>query len=340
MNPKLRGMKHWIGIDVSKAKLDLALLDGSGSLVATEEIANSGKAIRDTIRRWQELHGLERGRTLACMEPTGHYSYLLLNELVGLGVPTWVAHPLDIKRSLGLVRGKNDQVDALRIAQYARRFCDKARLAGPDTLSMNKLRQLVANRRHLVKCRDRQRVRLRDMNRCMDRSLRPLFDGFCREQLRLLKRQIAEVEQAILSHIRSDGRLSALYDLLLSVDGVGPVLASYLLGCTEGFVRFPTARSLACHAGVVPYAHSSGSSIRGGSHVSPHADRQLKTLLHMSVLGLLQRPGEMQDYYVRKVAQGKSPMCVINALRCKLVHRIFAVVRDNRPFERRLATAA
>ncbi|MBK7753258.1 MAG: IS110 family transposase [Flavobacteriales bacterium] len=95
------------------------------------------------------------------------------------------------------------------------------------------------------------------------------------------------------------------------------LLAAHLLACTEGFTRFATARRLACQAGVAPYEHSSGSSIHGRTRVSPQADRVLKTLLHMAALGVIARAGELQDYYKRKRAEGKAPMLVINAVRCK-----------------------
>jgi transposase len=85
---------------------------------------------------------------------------------------------------------------------------------------------------------------------------------------------------------------------------------------------------------VVPYEHSSGSSIHGQTRVSPQADRVLKTLLHMSAMGVIARAGELQDYYRRKLAEGKAPMSVLNAVRCKILHRLFAVVRRGTPYVR------
>ena len=130
-------MERFIGIDVSKAHLDMALLDASGTLLAAQRIANERRAIRSMLKQWCKEHGVSKESALACLEPTGHYGYLLLEELLRAGLRTWLAHPLDIKHSIGATRGKNDQVDARRIADYARRYQDKARLAGPETLRMN-----------------------------------------------------------------------------------------------------------------------------------------------------------------------------------------------------------
>ncbi|MBK8612515.1 MAG: IS110 family transposase [Flavobacteriales bacterium] len=155
-----------------------------------------------------------------------------------------------------------------------------------------------------------------------------------RQRIKQVDQQLVEVDGLILEFIRSDQQLNQQYQLLLSVDGVGPVLASYLLACTEGFTRFRTARQLACQAGVAPYEHTSGTSIHGRTRVSPQADQVLKTLLHMSALGVIARAGELQDYYRRKLGQGKAPMSVINAVRCKMLHRLFAVIQRGTPYVR------
>lgn len=327
-------MKHWIGVDVSKAHLDVALLDEAGALLAQERISNEPKAVRALLRRWGKEFRLDKSSMLVCLEPTGHYGYRLVEELVHLAIPTWLAHPLDIKHSIGNTRGKSDSIDALRIADYARRYQDKARLVGAEALRMNKLRQLLSCRRQLVTERRRQQVRIKDTNRHMDRSLQSLFDRMSRQRIKQVDQQLVEVDGLILEFIRSDQQLNQQYQLLLSVDGVGPVLASYLLACTEGFTRFRTARQLACQAGVAPYEHTSGTSIHGRTRVSPQADQVLKTLLHMSALGVIARAGELQDYYRRKLGQGKAPMSVINAVRCKMLHRLFAVIQRGTPYVR------
>ncbi|MBK6543281.1 MAG: IS110 family transposase [Flavobacteriales bacterium] len=323
-----------IGIDVSKAHLDLALMNASGAVLGTERITNESKAIRALLKRWHKQFGVTKANALFCLEPTGHYGYLLVEELMRAGLPTWLAHPLDIKHSIGSTRGKNDRIDAQRIADYARRHHDKARLLGPGSLRMNKLKQLLTCRRQLVTDKRRHQVRIKDLNRHVDRSLRALFDRLSQERIEQIDTQLEKIEAAIVDHIHADPRLREQYVLLLSVDGVGPVLAAHLLACTEGFTRFATARRLACQAGVAPYEHSSGSSIHGRTRVSPQADRVLKTLLHMAALGVIARAGELQDYYKRKRAEGKAPMLVINAVRCKILHRLFAVVQRGTPFVR------
>jgi len=325
-------MNYWIGIDVSKKHLDLSLIDDQGEELCWKKISNEAKAIGSLLGQWSKRYGVDQENALVCMEPTGHYGYLLMKVLVDMQMPCWLAHPLDIKHSIGLTRGKNDQVDARRIAQYARRFCDKARLIDAQSLEMGKLKQLLSCRRRLVSDRCKHQVYIKDLNPCMDSSLRTSFDEISRQQLALITQQLKRIDHKVAQHIRSDKALNEQYELLLSVTGIGPVLAAHLLAVTEGFTRFRSARQLACQAGVAPYQHSSGSSVHGQTRVSQQADKQLKTLLHMAAMTAIQRSGELQTYYRRKLDQGKAPMSVLNAIRSKILHRAWAVVQRGTPF--------
>nr|WKN34008.1 transposase [Tunicatimonas sp. TK19036] len=88
-----------------------------------------------------------------------------------------------------------------------------------------------------------------------------------------------------------------------------------------------------------PTRHSSGTSIRGGTRVSHIANKKMKKLLHMVAIAVISKQGELADYYRRKVEQGKNKMSVINAIRNKLIHRVFACIRDNRKYEKNYTPA-
>ena len=106
-----------------------------------------------------------------------------------------------------------------------------------------------------------------------------------------------------------------------------------LLAYTKGFTTFSTAKQLACYCGVVPFSKTSGSSVRFKPTVSNMANKKLKKLLHLCALSAIKNDPEIKLYFERKVGEGKNKMCVINAVRNKLIHRVFAVVRDDRFFE-------
>ena len=331
-------MEHWIGIDVSSATLDFALLDEKGTHLESAQVGNERKAVMKLMGAWRERYGMMPERSLICMEATGHYTLMLLNMVVAQQWRAWLAHPNDILQSMGIKRVKNDKVDALRIAQYARTFHEKARLFTAQNLKLDRLKHLITRRNHLVRSRARHRTHITDLNRYMDRQLRTEFDRIDKRQIKLEDQLVAHVDALILAEIRTDPQTERQYDLLRTIPGVGPQLAAYLVACTDGFARFNTPRQLSCHAGVAPFERSSGSSVRGRTQVSHQADKSLKTLLHMSALVSVREPGELRQYFERKRAEGKKPILVVNAVRNKLVHRVCAVIRNNRPYERRPIT--
>ncbi|MBK7940465.1 MAG: IS110 family transposase [Flavobacteriales bacterium] len=332
-------MKHWIGIDVSKATLDVALLDERGTLTAEIKVENTTRSVKALLRRWTKEYTLVKGEYLACLEPTGYYGHALLEVLVELEIPTWLAHPNDIKQSIGMTRGKSDRVDALRIADYARRFQDKSRLFTADQLKMNKLKQLLSKRQNYVMRKTMHQRQIKDMNKLMDKGLRGPFTRFDKAQIKALDKVIKELEGMIEDTINAEPELSKRFELLKSVEGVGLILGSHLLALTDGFTRFTSPRQLACHAGCAPFENRSGTSIRGRTRVSHNANHTLKALLHVSVVGLIRFPGEFRAYYDRKVAEGKHKMLVFNAMRNKLIHRVCAVIRKGVPYEIRTPLA-
>ena len=118
-----------------------------------------------------------------------------------------------------------------------------------------------------------------------------------------------------------------------SIKGIGPVTAVALLAYTKGFTAFSNPKQLACYCGIVPFKKISGTSVRFKASVSPYANKKLKKLLHLCALSAIKNDSELKVYFERKVAEGKNKMSVINAVRNKLVHRVFAVIRDERSFE-------
>ncbi len=122
------------------------------------------------------------------------------------------------------------------------------------------------------------------------------------------------------------------YEAITSVPGVGMVTALQLMVHTHHFKRFASAKKLACYAGVAPFPHQSGSSVRGRDKVHPMANKTLKTALHMCALSVIRFKGELRAYFDRKVKEGKNKMSILNAIRNKILQRIFACVRDGKLF--------
>jgi transposase len=83
-----------------------------------------------------------------------------------------------------------------------------------------------------------------------------------------------------------------------------------------------------CHAGVVPFNYSSGQ-YKGKAKTSNKANKQLKALLHNGAMSAIQYSPEIREYYLRKTAEGKNQMLVVNNVCNKLIHRVFSCVHRN-----------
>jgi transposase len=228
-----------------------------------------------------------------------------------------------------LQRGKNDQIDAQRIAEYADRFTDKITLWQPPRPLVQQLQQLLGLRERLLKAQVQLQVPLQEGKAFLNQATYQLLEQNSRSSLKGLQADLQRVEKKINDLIDSDEYLNKLFKQLQSVPGVGPITAGEIIIRTNEFKAFSDPKKFACHAGVAPFEHRSGSSVRGRSRVSHKAQKRLKTLLHLAAMGAVRTNGELQQYYQRKIEQGKNKMAVLNAVRNKIILRVFAIVRND-----------
>lgn len=341
VNPKLvklMDIHHYIGIDVSKNTLDWAVYTNNHIVWQTQS-ENAPVAIRAVIKRLQALPSFSCSTCVVCMEHTGLYNAHALEVLFQAQFPIWLEASLHIKQAGGLQRGKSDSIDAQRIAEYAYRFQDRLRLWQPPRPVMKKLAELTRLRQRLQGMISQLKVPLTEQKRFGDKSLTAQLGQHCSSSLKALINDLKGVEKAIKLLIADDPTLKSLFELVTSIPGVGQVVATELVLASDEFKAINDPKKLACHAGVAPFEHSSGSSVRGKTRVNHQARKSLKTLLHMAAMSALQVKGELQDYYQRKVKEGKNKMLVINALRNKLIHRVYAVVKRGEKYNKNYTPA-
>lgn len=328
---------HFVGIDVSKETLDVTVINQQGITESQTTVENTSVSLKRLLKQWGKQKTVLVDQTLFCLEPTGHYSNMTVAVLLEMKFAVWVATPSDIKNSIGLQRGKNDKIDALRIAQYAYRFKDKARLVQPNEMDRLALQQLLSQREMLIKDRAKYTAQINDYE---ERIGRDAYNAICkanRKIIRQLEKAIEEFEQKLEQLICSLPEMKKQYELLKTIPGIGKVVAQTLVIFTNGFARFDNARALACHAGIAPFEYKSGTSVRGKSRVSHRSNKRLKSLLHMAAMAAIKTNGELRTYYERKVAEGKNKMSVLNAVRNKLIHRVFAVLKRNTEYRLELS---
>lgn len=320
---------HYIGVDISKKTIDVAIYkkEKAGQAVLCEKFHNSPNGFKD-MKRWLRKCGVTLAESLFCMEATGHYTYEFCLFLEQQKVVYSVQSPLHLKRSFGLAHGKSDKVDAYRIAYYAYLHREDIKPSQLATNSIRKLKALMAERKSLVVEIARCKAQL---NESGSHSSSQGTIKRTKELLEFLETQVIELENEMVESINSEEELKSNYQLLLSISGIGIVNAVNTIIATHNFKMFDNARQYASYIGVAPFEHTSGTSVRGKTRVEPGA-KMLKADLTGAVRTCINHDNEIRKYYGRKIAEGKPYGVVANAIKFKLLLRMFAVIKRGTPF--------
>ena len=325
--------KIHVGIDISKEKCNLCYRKGL-EIVLEEECLNDVKAIKKAFKASFRTLCVSFGEVLVCAEYTGRYIYPLTIACQELDVFLWLDDPTRIKNSFGIIRGKSDAIDAARIAEYAYRYNDKAVRYVIAEDAIVSMKNLLSDREFLLVDKKRYQSQLTDQRKYMAPGDFKHKSSRWRKVIKTIDEQIKAIDAEIDGLIAADPALARQKELLTSIDGIGDRIAINMIAITGGFTRFQTARQFCSFAGLTPYKYESGSSVRSKAKISKRANQTMKALLHLSAVNIATRmkEGEYRDYYERKIKEGKHVMRVLNVIRAKLVHRMFSVIRRDRPY--------
>ena len=332
--------KIYVGIDISKEKCNLCYRRGL-EIIREEECLNEIKALKKAIKAALKAVEAMEEEVLICAEYTGRYIYPLTVTCQELDLFLWLDDPTRIKNSMGLTRGKNDVIDAARIAEYAFRYSDKAvRYSIPDAALVS-MKSLLSDRDFLLTDKKRYQAQLSDQKRYMAPNDFKHKSSRWKKVIKTIEEQIEAIDAEIDAIIAADPTLARQKELLVSIDGIGDRIAINMIAITSGFTRFQNARQFCSFAGLTPYRYDSGSSVRSKAKISKRSNQTMKALLHMSAVTVATRmkEGEYRDYYERKLKEGKHVMCVMNVLRAKLVHRMFSVIKRDTEYTKQYKPA-
>jgi transposase len=324
--------EFFIGIDVSKNELDFAV-QRCRELLFHRELANEPEAIMAFIKELKKLPGFVLNKAVFCMEHTGIYNNHALSCLHKKKANICLEAATQIKSSLGNIRGKNDKIDAIRIAGYAYKERETLRLWKPKREIVQQLAHLAATRLRLITVKKQLKTPLKEQDVFSAKKTTRQSIQLCSHSLKAIDDDLDRADKAIGQLIKADAELYRLFTLVTSVSGIGKVTAVQVIVATNEFKDINNPKKFACYAGVAPFKDESGKVIKR-SRVSPMANKKVKTLLHLSAIVAIQYNLDLKLFYDRKVqVEKKNKMSVINAVRNKLVLRIFACVNQNRPYQ-------
>ena len=335
--------KFFIGIDVSKPYFDASLMvviDHQKQGVQTERFDNSSQGIK-LFEKWLKKHGvLMNDATLVVIENTGIYHRLIWAFCSKKSLPIHIGNAVHIKWSFGIARGKNDKIDSIRLCNYACKEADTLKATAALNPVLLHLKDFVSSRTKLLKQITSIRTSVKELEGLNDKSHQKLVEKSLKSAIDGLAKSIANIEVQIKKIIEENESFRNNYNLLISIPGIGHITAVYLIGCTANFAGNPSGKQLACYAGVAPFEHSSGISIKGKTRVHRMANKELKRLLHLCALSVIQHNMEFKNYYHRKKDEGKHSMSILNAVRNKIALRVAAVVKSQAPYKNNYKIAA
>lgn len=333
--------KLFIGIDFSKEKVDVAVISAEGLTEiyprVTSEFKNSVSGFKQLVK-WVEKNSndIDQQLWLFCGENTGDYSKPLCNFLYGKGYDMWLENAKSIKDASGIRRLKSDRADASMIAEYAMRNYDKAVMYEPLSESLAQLRELFLYRQMVVRHRCSFQVRRGEKKLTMEKSsVKTMISQSGRHIVSELNKEIDKIDKRIKSLIDSDNELAEIFNIVISMPGIGTQNAVCLMVYTDNFHKFNyDSRKIACYYGIAPFGKDSGTSVHTDPHVHYMANRQIKAMLTQAALAAIQFNQRIASYYSRLIGKGKKKQVALNNVKNKLIHIVTAMVKKRQVFDR------
>ncbi|MEJ7673746.1 MAG: transposase [Chitinophagaceae bacterium] len=213
-------------------------------------VANTSKGFKQWLT-WALSFG-KKEELHVVMEHTGYYSYQFELFLQDQQIAYTKVNALEIKRSSGLVRGKNDKTDAMMISFYGWLRREQLKAEKMPAAVITELKDFISLRDKLVRDRSGYKARVREQNATRKYAKSHLQNKLQMRKIKELTEDIKLVEKAMKQLIKQHAELQNNYDLLVSIKGIGFVIAAYMLAYTANFTKFNDSSKFNCYAGSSP----------------------------------------------------------------------------------------
>jgi transposase len=328
-------MPLYLGIDVSKATLDVVAATGSQEepLASYRNTKGSWKALGKKAMQVAEAQGETMVHLI--IEPTGGYERGFVDYAYSVGWLVTVVNPFYVRRFIQGQgqRGKTDSIDALMLARYGvqQQPAPQWQMAA----DAQELQELLGRRDDLKKLLQAERNRLKQAKHnprtpvAVRRSIERTIQNLENEQKTL--------DKAIQELVRSSQQLRPMEVLLRTTPGVGPKVVLRLLTL---FYRFHaltsgkgTASQLVAFLGLDPQPFESGRSVRKRSTISRMGDKAGRADLYMGATGGIRGHNPLRTHYERMIHRGKAHKVAVVACSRKLLVWAWAIFSSGQPFD-------
>lgn len=322
-------MKDWLGIDVAKGKLALALQVGTRTRLYEREVDNDARGLA-RLRGWLGERGCTLTQLTVVMEATGVYHEAAALALQQAGCRVIIANPYRVReyaRGVGLLH-KTDQVDTRVLVRYGKEQASQLIPWTPPPVEVRVLRSLYA--RLAAVQEDLQREKNRRQQALISAEPALIIDSLD-TSVKRLRQECRRLRRAIKDHFNQHPDLKNQRALLQSIPGIGPVAGDLLL-CLMRSHHFKSARQAAAFCGLIPRAHQSGTSVQGRSTLSKQGDAFLRAKLYFPAVVAMTHNPALRTIYQRLLHAGKCRLSALCALMRHLVHIAFGVLKHQCPY--------
>jgi len=325
---------RFIGIDVSQKAIDVAVKSSQEIDIPYAKFSNDEKGFEKMLAWVEKVSGNPpRSEYLFCLEHTGIYSLPIDCFLTDNELAYSLQSGLQVKTSMSAFhRGKSDKTDSIMLAEYACLHNSNLPLSVAPSKTLIKLRLMLTYRERLVRNKVVIQNSARQLLLFTESSTSKYVVTDSQLQLESIAKSIKRLDKELIVLIKSDIEINRIYNLVVSVTGVGLQIGAYLILYTKGFTLFKNWRKFSCYCGLAPFEYSSGTSIRRRTRTSKKANRKLKALIGNGASSALLADKEIAEYYERKVKEGKHKMVILNSIKNKIISRVFATVKRGTPF--------
>lgn len=318
----------YLGVDVSKEKLDCCLLrEANDTKRKTKVVANSVLGVNNLLA-FIDKEGLAREDVHVVLEGTGVYHQLAAETLFDAGVRVSIVNPAQVKdfgRGLA-VRTKNDSKDSFVLARYGA-LLQPAPWTAPSAAA-RRLQAYIAREDAIKK--DIQREQNRREKSVVGNAPEDLLASID-ETIVFLDGQLETIRKKIRDHIKKHPDLSDDLKLLTSIPGVGPEVGHRMLSVMHNH-QFRAAEQLAAYLGLVPVERQSGTSLHGRPKMSKAGPSRTRAVMYLPAMSAKRWNPHVRALAQRLEAKGKSPKAIVVAAMRKLAHLCFGVLKSRTPY--------
>ncbi len=315
-------MKLSIGIDVSKAKLDVSFYDGEKYNLYVYKNDKS-----DISKLHKDISKFLFADIIITMEATGNYHLKAAKQLYKLGYKVSVVNPLIIKRfsEMKMRRVKTDSADAKIISEYG--YYQESKLFKPKSKEIEHILQLSKSIEAIntMKIENSNRIEALNQNPDASKDVLRIFISLDTTY----KCKIKIIENKIKALVEDN----EVYKQLISIPGIGKRIAPVMIGIFGKFEDFETAKQVSSFVGVNPSPFESGSSVKGRGSISKKGNSYLRKLLYMASLSAIRYNKSCKELYERLLLKGKDKRLALIAVVNKLIRQMFAIVKYGRIYD-------